>query len=97
VFLINKDLFKSKVMYFELCNLPGTFQQMMNSIFKKLLHEEVLENYIDDFVIPAKAKKKLKERIVQFLKMAKKHNLYFKLLKYNFNAKKISILGVVVG
>ena len=63
-------------MYFELCNLPGTFQQMMNSIFKKLLHEEVLENYIDDFVIPAKAKKKLKERIVQFLKMAKTQSLF---------------------
>ena len=33
VFLTNKRLFKPQVMYFRLCNLPGTFQRMMNSIF----------------------------------------------------------------
>jgi len=32
-FLTNKGLFELQVMYFGLCNLPGTFQQMMNSIF----------------------------------------------------------------
>ena len=31
-FLTNKGLFKPQVMYFGLCNLPGTFQRMMNSI-----------------------------------------------------------------
>ena len=56
--------------------VTGTFQQMINSIFRKLLYEEVLENYIDNFVIFTKAKKKLKERIVQFLKMAKTQSLF---------------------
>ena len=32
-FLMNKGLFEPRVMYFGLCNLPGTFQRMMNSIF----------------------------------------------------------------
>jgi len=32
-FLTNKGLFELKVMYFGLCNLPGTFQWMMTSIF----------------------------------------------------------------
>ena len=32
-FLTNKGLFGPQVMYFRLCNLPGTFQRMMNSIF----------------------------------------------------------------
>jgi len=32
-FLTNKGLFKPKVIYFGLCNLPETFQQMMTSIF----------------------------------------------------------------
>ena len=50
----------------------------MNSIFQELLHKGVLANYINDFVILAKTKKKLEERKIQFLKVAEKHNLYFK-------------------
>ena len=77
-FLTNKELFKPKVIYFGLYNLPGTFQRMINNIFQKLLYEEVLANYIDNFVISAKTKKKLGERTICFLKMAQKYNLYFK-------------------
>ena len=40
------------------------FQRMMNSIFRELLHEGVLKNYMDDFVISAKTKKELEERTV---------------------------------
>ena len=96
VFLMNKGLFEPKVMYFGLYNLPGTFQRIMNSIFQELLHEGVLVNYIDNFVISAKTKKKLEERIIYFLKVVEKYNLCFKQSKYNFDTKKIPILGVVV-
>jgi len=48
-------------MYFGLCNSPGTFQKMMNNIFWELLHEGVLANYMDDFVIPARTMKELEE------------------------------------
>jgi len=41
-------------------NSPATFQRMMTSIFRKLLHEGVLANYMDDFVIPATKKKNWK-------------------------------------
>jgi len=60
-FLMNKGLFKPQVMYFGLCNSPGTFQRMMNSIFQELLHEAVLANYMDDFVIPARTMEELEE------------------------------------
>ena len=70
---------------------------MMNSIFWELLHEEVLVNYMDDFVILAKIMKKLEEQTVNFLKIAEKHNLYFKRSKCDFNMKEILILGVVAG
>jgi len=96
-FLTNKGLFEPQVMYFGLCNSPGTFQQMMNSIFQELLHEGILANYMDDFVIPAKTMKKLEERTVLFLKIAEKHNLCFKRSKCDFNMKEIPILEVVVG
>ena len=68
----------------------------MNSIFWELLHEEVLANYMDDFVIPAKMMEELKERTIWFLKIAEKHNLYFKQSKYDFNMEEILILGVIV-
>jgi len=51
---------------------------MMNSIFKELLHEGVLVNYMDNFVI----KKELKEQTIHFLKIAEKHNFCFKWSKY---------------
>jgi len=84
-------------MYFGLCNSPVTFQRMMNSIFRELLHKEVLANYIDDFIIPAKTKGELEERTVQFLKIAEKHNLCFKQSKCDFDIEEIPILGVIVG
>ena len=60
-FLTNKGLFEPKVYYFELCNLLGMFQRIINSIFQELLHEEVLVNYMNNFVVPTKTKKKLEE------------------------------------
>jgi len=94
--LTNKGLFEPQVIYFRLYNSPGTFQRMMNSIFWKLLHEGVLANYMDDFVILAKTKKKLEEQTIRFLKIAEKYNLCFKQSKYNFNMKEILILEVIV-
>ena len=84
-------------MYFGLCNLPEIFQKMMNSIFWELLHEIVLANYIDDFMIPAKTMEELEERTIRFLKIAEKHNLCFKRSKCDFNMEEIPILGVIVG
>jgi len=70
---------------------------MMNSIFQKLLHEGILANYMDDFVIPAKNMEELKERTIRFLKIAEKHNLCFKQSKCDFNMEEIPILRVIVG
>jgi len=96
-FLTNKELFKLQVMYFGLCNSPGTFQWIMNSIFQELLHEGVLANYMDDFVIPARTMEELEEWTIRFLKIAEKHNLCFKQSKCDFNMEEIPILGVIVG
>ena len=93
---MNKGLFELQDMYFELCNLLETFQRIINSIFQELLHEGVLANYMDDFIILAKTIKKLKEKTIQFLKITEKHNLCFKQSKYNFNMEEILILGVIV-
>jgi len=69
----------------------------MNSIFQELLHKEVLENYMNNFVILAKTKEELEEQTIRFLKIAEKHNLCFKRSKCDFDIEKILILEVVVG
>ena len=97
VFLMNKSLFKPKLIYFGLYNSLEIFQRIINSIFREFLHKRALANYIDNFVIPAKIKKKLEERTIQFLKIVEKYNLCFKKSKFDFNIKEIPILGVVVG
>ena len=78
MFLTNKGLFEPQVMYFRLCNLPEIFQRIINSIFWELLHEGILANYIDDFMIPAKTIEELEERMIRFLKIVEKYNLCFK-------------------
>jgi len=83
-FLTNKGLFKPQVIYFRLCNLPGTFQRMINSIFWELLHEGVLANYMNNFIILTKTIKELEKRIIRFLKIAEKHNLCFKRCQAQF-------------
>jgi len=84
-------------MYFGLYNLPATFQQMMNSVFREMLYEGPVANYMDDFIIPGKMEKELKERTIKFLKVAEKHNLCFKQTKCKFDTTEILILGVKVG
>ena len=64
-FLTNKGLFELQIIYFGLYNLLGTFQRIINSIFRKFLHQEILVNYMDDFVMLAKTIKELEE--IQFI------------------------------
>jgi hypothetical protein len=84
-------------MFFGMSNSPATFQRMMTSIFRELLHKGVLANYMDDFVIPAVSMTELKERTIRFLEIVDKHGLCFKRTKCKFNAMEIPILGVWVG
>ena len=50
-FRTNMGLFEPTVMFFGLCNAPVTFQAFMNSIFKELLHCDVIVIYLDDILI----------------------------------------------
>ena len=61
---MNKRLFKLQIIYFRLCNSPETFQRIINSIFRELLHKGILANYMNNFVILAKTMKELEEKII---------------------------------
>ena len=49
VFTMHKGSFEPLIMYFGLCNLPATFQKMMNEIFHNM--SDVCVVYIDDLMI----------------------------------------------
>ena len=51
VFWTNRGLFEPLVMFFGLCNLPATFQMMMNHIFHDLINKEKVIVYMDDIMI----------------------------------------------
>ena len=50
-FRTNRGLYELLVMFFGLCNLPATFQTMMNDLFRELITEGVVVVYIDDILI----------------------------------------------
>jgi hypothetical protein len=70
---------------------------MMTTIFREMLQEGSLVNYMDDCAIPGETKNQLQEHTVKFLKIADRHNLYFKRSKCDFDATEISLLGTVIG
>jgi hypothetical protein len=96
-FLTNRGLFEPTVMFFGMSNSPATFSQMMTTIFREMIQEGTLVNYMDDFAILGKMKQELEERTIRFLTIEDKHNLYFKRSKCKFDVEKISILGTVIG
>jgi hypothetical protein len=77
-FLTNQGLFEPTIMFFGMSNSPATFSRMMTTIFREMLQDGLLVNYMDDFAIPREMKQQLQERAIKFLKIVDKHNLYFK-------------------
>jgi hypothetical protein len=77
-FLTNRGLFEPTVMFFGMSNSLATFSHMMTTIFREMIQDGSLVNYMDDFAIPGEMKQQLQERTIKFLEIADKHNLYFK-------------------
>jgi len=50
-FKTNKGLFEPTVMFFGLCNLPATFQAMMDDIFGDMINECIIIVYMDDIFL----------------------------------------------
>ena len=50
-FVINRGLFKPRVMYFGLYNSPATFQALMNYIFANLIAKSKVAVYLNDILI----------------------------------------------
>ena len=95
-FVCHQGSFEPMVMYFGLCNLPATFQTMMNEIFSDM--DDVMMIYINDLVIYTKTDKiQEHERIVKkVLKCLEEHDPFAKPEKYTFSVQEVEFLGMIV-
>ena len=89
-------LFKPLVMYFRLCNLPATFQVMMNEIFTDM--DDVVVVYINNLMIFTKTENQAEHDkiVLEVLRRLEENNLFMKSEKCMFCAIEVDFLGMIV-
>ena len=95
-FKTNRGLFKSTVMFFELCNSPATFQVMMNDIFKDYIDQGWIVIYMDDMLIFSKDLNTHQKQTALILERLEKQNHYLKAEKCIFDCQKVDFLRLIV-
>jgi hypothetical protein len=68
---------------------------LMNNIFRQYL-DKVIVVFIDDILVYSKTKEEHDEHLRIVLQTLRKHNLYTKFEKCDFNKKEIQYLGHVI-
>ena len=88
--------FEPLVMYFRLCNLPATFQAMMNEIFTDM--DNVVVVYIDDLMIFTKTENQAEHNkiVLEVLRCLEENDLFMKPKKCTFCATEVDFLGMIV-
>jgi len=95
-FRTNRGLFEPLVMFFGLTNSPATFQSMMNDIFRDLISDGVVCVYLDDILIFTSTIEEHRRITELVLERLRKHKLYLKPEKCEFEKEKIEYLGLVI-
>ena len=93
-------LWEPTVMFFDLCNSPSTFQAMMNEIYRPVITKHAQKGtkiciYMNAIATTTNQQDHVKA-VKDILRVAEKHNLYFKLEKCTFHAPCIDYLGVII-
>jgi hypothetical protein len=83
---------------FGLCNMPATFQRLMNDVFGgpggPLDHFVLV--YLDDILIYSKTAEEHRQHVEQVLQLLRKHKLFAKLSKCEFATQQTDFLGHVI-
>jgi hypothetical protein len=95
-FKTNKGLFEPTVMFFGMCNSPATFQAMMDSIFSDLIEGCIVIIYMDDIFLFARTPAELERNTKKVLQQLRKHDLFLKPTKCEFQKEKIEWLGMII-
>ena len=88
--------FEPLIMYFGLCNLPATFQAMMNEISTDM--DDVVVVYIDDLMIFTKTENQAEHNkiVLEVLRSLKENDLFVKPKKCTFHTTEVDFLGMIV-
>ena len=89
--------FEPMVMFFEMTNSPATFQAMMNEILRDLINKGKVVAFVDDVLVGTEIEDGHDEIVKEILKRLEENNLYVKLEKCVWKARKIEFLGVIIG
>jgi len=84
-------------MFFGMTNSPATFQAMINEILRDLINEGKVAVFIDNVLVGMETEERHDEIVEEILKRLEENNLYIKLDKCVWKARKIGFLGVVIG
>ena len=94
-FCTKQGLHQFKVMPFCLCNAPGTFEQLMESVLRGMQWERAVL-YLDDIIIFSKDISTHMDRIQEILQRLKDANLKLKPAKCHFFKQQVEFLRHIV-
>jgi len=83
-------------MFFGLCNLPATFQFIMDSLFDGMKTRNAMIVYMDDILIFAETEEELEKYTNEVLQILQDNDLYLKPEKCEFNKTSMKYLGFVI-
>jgi len=89
--------FKPTVMFFGMTNLPATFQVMMNKILRDLINEGKVTVFVDNVLVGTETEEGHNKIVEEILKRPEENDLYVKLDKCMWKARKIGFLGIIIG
>jgi hypothetical protein len=95
-FRTHESHYEFLVMPFGLCNVPSTFQSLMNHVFRPFLRHFVLV-FFDDILIYSKTWTDHLTHVDQVLHLLSQHQLFLKQSKCAFGASEVEYLGHLVG
>jgi len=96
-FTIHIDSFEPTIMFFGMTNSLAIFQAMMNKILRDLINEGKVAAFVDDVLVGIETEEGHDKIMKEILRKLEENDLYIKLEKYVWKARKIGFLGVVIG
>jgi len=97
VFTTPEGSFEPTVMFFELTNLPATFQAMMNKLLRDLINTGKVAAFIDNVIVGMEIEKGNDEIVAEIIKRLEENDLYMKLEKCEWKVREVEFSGVVIG